>query len=260
MASRRQRQLQQTLTALEAAYGPGIVRRARDLKRPRPPHLATGFPQLDALTGCGGVPLGYMTLLSGRATAGKFTLACTTLAAAQTRRPHQTVALLDLARSADPDYLARAGVDLNRLLLVRPPLDPTAVDILGDLSATRHLRLIVVNSLADLQTPTRLYRRLTAMLPRLQRSLRANACALLWLDEPSPPWLRWFNLDRSGVIRQAAALHLALRWEAWLDQPYGELCGYRAQAHLHASRWARPRRSVPVEIIFNGAIQARPTW
>jgi hypothetical protein len=76
MAQRNaQRQLQQTVTALESKHGPGILRSAHDLARRLPAHLSTSFPQLDALTGCGGIPLDSMTILSGRATAGKLTLA-----------------------------------------------------------------------------------------------------------------------------------------------------------------------------------------
>jgi RecA/RadA recombinase len=64
-----------------------------------------------------------MTLLSGRTTSGKLTVAYKVLASAQ-RSPHgavaYTVALFDLTRTADPDYLARCGVDLDALLVARP--------------------------------------------------------------------------------------------------------------------------------------------
>ena len=40
---------------------------------------STSFPALDAITGCQGVPLGDITLFSGRTTSGKLTLAYKTL-------------------------------------------------------------------------------------------------------------------------------------------------------------------------------------
>ena len=48
-------------------------------------------------------------------------------------REVERVALFDLNRTADPDYLVRCGVDLDALLVVRPSLQPQAVDLLGDL-------------------------------------------------------------------------------------------------------------------------------
>jgi hypothetical protein len=259
MAQRRQQHLEQTMAALEAHYGAGVVRRAAEI-RPQIPHLSTGFSQLDILTGCGGVPLGAMSIFSGHATSGKLTVACKVLVSGQQYRRGQTVALIDLAHSADADYLVRAGVDLAHLLLVRPPLDRQAIDVLIDLALSRQVRVMVVNGLAELQSEPRVYRYLSAALGRLQQALRTNHCALVWVDEPSPAWMRWFNLDRSGFIRQFAALHIELQWEQWLARPDGELSGYRAQAKLLKSRWTRVGRSVPVEIVFNGVIKARPTW
>jgi hypothetical protein len=258
--TQQRRRLDQTVAALETRYGAGVVRSAHDLTRRPPPHLSTGFPQLDALTGCGGIPLRNMSILSGRATSGKLTLAYKLLVSGQHTRQRQTTALVDLAHSADPDYLARAGVDLARLLLVRPRLDRQAVDVLVDLVLSRQLRVVVVNGLAELQRDPKLYRYLNATLGRLQQALRTHHCALVWVDDPAPAWLRWFHLDRSGAVRQYAALHLELQWERWLTQPDGQLYGYAAQARLLKSRWARPGRTAPVEIVFNGVIQARPTW
>lgn len=256
MHPRRQR-FQQTIAALQSQFGPTAIRPARDLPRPRPPHLSTGFPALDALTGCDGIPLAAMTLLSGPATSGKLTLAYKTLAQ---RERGQPVALLDFAHSADPDYLARAGVDLATLLLVRPPIEPSAAHLLVDLVATRSFRLIVVNSLADLQSHLPTYRALTAVLGRLHNALRATQTALLWIDDPAPPWLRWLHLDPSTRVRRFVALHLEMSLERWLTHPDGHLTGYTAQATLLKSRWARPGRTASVDIVFNGVIKARSSW
>jgi hypothetical protein len=280
MAQRKRRQLEQTVAALDARYGTGTVRPARDLARRLPAAVSTGFAQIDTLTGCGGVPLGWMTVLSGRSTSGKLTVAYKTLAAAQQRYARQTAVLVDLAQSADPDYLARAGIELTRLLVVRPALDRTVVDVLVELAQSRQVRLVAVQGLAELQGVRSVYCHLTASLGRLQQAVRAGACALLWVDDPAPVWQRWLQLDDSGPVRQAAALHIELQWEQWLAYPDGELCGYGAKARLLKSRWTRAGRSAAVEIVFespatsarrqagtgqggggsNGVIQARPTW
>lgn len=259
MSRGKQRQLDQVVAALEERHGAGVVRRAAEIT-PNVPHLSTGFAALDSLTGCGGIPLGGMTLLTGVSTSGKLTLAYKTAVCAQQAYPKQVVAVVDVHATADPDYLARAGVDLDRLLLVRPALDKQAVDVLVDLAATRKVRLVVVNSLADYQSDHRLYRHLTATLGRLHQVLRSTRSALIWIDDPAPPWLRWFNLDQSTRVRQFAALHIELQLERWLTSQSGAVRGYSARAKLHKSRWTRAGRSETVEIEFNGTIQARQTW
>ena len=73
--SRRQQRLDQAVALLRQQYGEGILRRASELEAAPPPHIPTGFVPLDALTGCGGIPLDNLTLLGGPTTSGKLTVA-----------------------------------------------------------------------------------------------------------------------------------------------------------------------------------------
>ena len=265
MSTTKKRRLDSAIVAIHERYGPQAVHKGAT---PRPgaaiPHIATGFAALDAMTGCQGLPLGALTLLSGRTTSGKFTVACKFLASAQ-RSPHgavaYNVALFDLNRTADPDYLARCGVDLDALLVVRPTLQPRAVDLLGDLVRQHQLRAMVVDSLPDWLANRTVAQRLYAVLGQLRTHLRAAQCALLLLDDPSPPWRRWFYLDQSGRVRWHAALHIEMRREQWLTEN-GTLKGYRAQARLLKSRWAATAGipGAPVDIRYNGTVQAGATW
>lgn len=255
----QQQRLEQTVAAVEARYGTGVLRRATEIAR-HVPHVSTGFSSLDMLTGCGGIPLGAMTLLSGISTSGKLTIAYKMIASAQQAYPKQVMALVDLHGAADPDYLTRAGVNMERLLLVRPVIDRQAVDVLVDLATSRKVRLLVVNSLTDLQIDRPTYRHLTATLGRLQQALLGTRSALIWIDDPAPPWLRWFNLDKSKRIRQFVSLHVEMQLEHWLTSKSGLIRGYTARAKLHKSRWTREGRTTTVSIEFNGTIKARQTW
>lgn len=257
--ARKRRNLQQTVDVLRRRYGEGIVRKASELaQRHAVGHIPTGFPELDDLTGCGGIPLNGLTLLSGRTTSGKLTLAYKVLSIAQyTRR--QPVALLDLTRSSDPDYLARCGVDLNRLLLARPREGKEAVNLLLELIGARQVQAVLVDSLAELSADRHALRHLNRNLASLHRLLHDSGCGLLLLDEPHPPWLRWLGLHSSHEVEQWAALHLHLQREAWLYSN-DELAGYRAQAHLRRSRWARSGGQAPVIIRFNGTVHAGGSW
>lgn len=258
LMARRQRQLDSTVSAVQSRYGTQALRRGTvPVHSELPPHVATGFAALDALTGCGGVPLGALTLLSGRSTSGKLTLACTLLAQAQ--RPAHTVALLDLTQSADPDYLSRCGVDLARLLVVRPALDAKLLHLLLDLARSRQVRLLVVDSLAELSATRELRRGLPATLRRLPPLLRAAGSGVVLLDEPVPPWQRRLRLDAHAPIRLQTALHIELQRERRL-QTDGRLSGYATRISLLHSRWAAVGRSATIEFVFNGAVRARATW
>ena len=84
MSIAKRRRLESTVAAIQQRYGVRALRVARDLpKVSLPAALSTGFPELDALTGCRGMPLRATTLLTGPATSGKLTVAYKTLAAAQ---------------------------------------------------------------------------------------------------------------------------------------------------------------------------------
>jgi RecA/RadA recombinase len=264
MSDDKRRRLESTLASINLRHGAQALQRGEHAaSRPAVPHIATGFPILDAMTGCGGVPLGAITLLSGRTTSGKLTVAYKLLANAQ-RDAHgytaNTVVLLDLSRTADPDYLARCGLDLDALLVGRPQLGPETVYLLGDILATQQVCAVLLDSLADLAADgSSSLHDFNVHLGKLQQRLRASGAALIILDEMQPPWLRWLNLDDSSQVRRAAALHIEMRRERWLRQA-GEMVGYRAQARLLKSRWAYGLRSAPVELVFNGTVRARETW
>lgn len=264
MSRRKQRKLDTAIAAIQEQHGPQAIRRGMQAKRAASvPHVTTGFPALDAITGCKGIPLGAMSLIGGRTTSGKLTLAYKALAAAQSHRTGDTVAILDLAHSTDVDYLARCGADLKRLLLVRPEPEVDVPDLLVDLARGGDMRLVLLDSLDDLLANSRTARRLHAVLGSLAHALRAKGCGLIFVHDPESPWQRWpatrWLFGRSQPVQQQAALCIEMQRERWLRSE-GALSGYRAAACVARSRWRFDRPCAPVEIHFNGTVQARTTW
>ena len=154
MPSRRQRKLDVVVAGLQLQYGPRAVRRAAGRPVEPIPCIATTFPELDAAlvpNGArgGGLPRGRISEIIGPATSGKVTLAAKVLAAAQRERD-AIVAWLDLARTCDPDYLDRCGLDLDRLLIVHPRDSADALAIALHLVESNTLAALVFDGLADL--------------------------------------------------------------------------------------------------------------
>jgi hypothetical protein len=93
----------------------GVTPASRLAVRPAPEMISSGIAAMDALTG--GLPRGCLTEICGPASSGCTTLLLAALAAA-TRRG-EFCAVVDASDALDPQSVADAGVELNRLLWVR---------------------------------------------------------------------------------------------------------------------------------------------
>ncbi|HEX9671023.1 MAG TPA: hypothetical protein VGC93_16250 [Thermoanaerobaculia bacterium] len=92
-----------------------LVRARREAGEASP--LPTAVPALDRLLG-GGLPRGRLVELLGGKSGGRFSLVLAALAAATAAG--EAAALVDLGDQLDPQAAAAAGVDLPRLLWLRP--------------------------------------------------------------------------------------------------------------------------------------------
>lgn len=90
----------------------------RNAEAPTDEPLSTAVPILDSLLS-GGLPRGCLVEIVGRRSSGRFATVLATLAAAT--GSGEAAALIDLGNALDPQIAAAAGVELERLLWVRPP-------------------------------------------------------------------------------------------------------------------------------------------
>jgi len=134
--------------------------------------FATAVPALDRLL-AGGLPRGQLVELVGSRTSGRFSTLLAALAAAT--GTGEAAALVDLGDHLDPAAAAGLGVDLDRLLWVRPARLKDA------LAATEMLiaggfRLVVLDLGAP---PVRGGRGIESAWLRLTRAARTHDAALL---------------------------------------------------------------------------------
>jgi hypothetical protein len=108
--------LQSAVNHKQSKIPPARVTPASQLEiRPAPEMVSSGIPAIDALTG--GLPRGCLTEVCGPASSGRTALLLAALAAA-TRRG-EFCAVVDASDALDPQSVAAAGMDLERLLWVR---------------------------------------------------------------------------------------------------------------------------------------------
>jgi recombination protein RecA len=109
------------LDALLATLGSRVAH-AEDLAPllGEPSPLALGWPAFDAMLPDGGFPRGVIELASPRALGGATSVACAAICAAQRQDARAWCAWIDPEATIHAPGLAALGVDLARLLVVRP--------------------------------------------------------------------------------------------------------------------------------------------
>jgi len=134
---------------------PRLAAALRDLgarvRRGAPPEAAlprcpTGLDAVDRLLG-GGFPRGGLSEIAGPPSSGRTSLALALLAAATARG--EMAALVDAADAFDPPSAEAAGVDLARLLWVRPPGLAEALRSASHLLASRGFAAVVMDLAAS---------------------------------------------------------------------------------------------------------------
>jgi recombination protein RecA len=248
MPSRRQRKLDLVVAGLQLQYGPQAVRRAVERSAAPVSCIATTFPELDAAlapngVGEGGLPRGRISEIVGPATSGKVTLAAKVLASAQRERD-ALVAWLDLGRTCDPDYLNRCGLDLDRLLIVRPQGGADALAVALHLVESNTLAALVFDGLAGL-LPEDQPGLAIGMLERLAAVVTQTRTAVLFLTEP---------YAQSRTLAHVAAVRLAIRRERWITRD-GDVRGYEGAAEILKHKLGRAGARIPIRITFNGTVR-----
>ena len=139
--------------------------------------LPTGSSTLDRLLG-GGFPRGRLSELFGRPSSGLTSLAYRVLAATTSRG--EIAALVDSRERFDPRCGQAAGIDLSRLLWVRPHDEREALRCAEILLGTERLGLTLLD-LADGVSPF-VAARFTSAWPRLAHHATASNVTLLLLS------------------------------------------------------------------------------
>ncbi|CAA9556909.1 MAG: RecA [uncultured Thermomicrobiales bacterium] len=269
--TRRTRQIDDALAAIEARFGPGVVRRLRDIP-PRDPTdraIPSGSLGLDLATGLGGLPRGHVTELLGAESSGKTALLYAALAANQ--RAGGIVALIDAEGTVDAGALLACGVDLADLLLAHPASAPDALlmlTILAHCQALDALGLVSIPALRDLpagRARGSLHGELAALdaARLLTRGLRVLAVALK--DSPTaviltndllPPMpdRPAFRSPGGLALRHHAALRVAVAPLALLPDGSGGYRALRVGLTIAKHKLGTPGGTAEIEVRLGGAL------
>ena len=112
--------------------------------------ISTGFPQLDEILGPGGIPLRYITEISGKWSVGKTTLALQIVAQAQQQGIE--CIWIDAEWSWQDLYARKLGVDTSKLGLIRDRVAENTLDPFLEYIEKGKNTLIVLDAIGAIHT------------------------------------------------------------------------------------------------------------
>ncbi|MDP6350392.1 MAG: hypothetical protein QF719_10330 [Chloroflexota bacterium] len=202
-----------------------------------PAGLAMELPELDRATGFGGVPRGKLTEFTGPASSGKLTLALRALATAV--QAGGVAAYIDLPGTFYPPAATAMGIDLERLVVVRPEDGAAAVKAGSILLLSEGFDAVLLDLGGARVRPDAL-----ARLTDLSARSRAATMAVTRDGSRATAGLRFFASLRLGVRRRD--------W-LWREGPLGRVpAGMRLEVEVLKTRSATAEGGLVVDCPFDG--------
>jgi len=200
--------------------------------------VRTGFPELDAILGPGGLPRSASVALRGDASSGKTTLALRLAAEAQA--DGAIVAWLDLARALDPVEAVARGVRLDWLVVLTPDTLDEGLSIAGALLAGRSVDLLVV----DLPPrPGTTAAKVADRLRRLAALARRSETLLVALEPPG------LTGGLATAVAESTGLRLELTRRSWIRLGR-DVVGQQAEVTVARNRFGPPGRRAELRILY----------
>lgn len=252
MENGKEEKREKTIAALQKRFGARVIGKPSAPNGRARPRLATGFPSLDSLLD-GGVPCGRVTEIVGSPTAGALTLTLKLIAAAQSQA--KTAVYLDTLHTFDPDYAARCGVQLARLLLVRPTTAQEAAALLAELGVSGAIDLLVLDMPLSEQREPANEEALSLAYGRLLAPLRRSDCTLVVLTTLAPgDGASAAAYPQAAALPHYATLRLRLHKERWLYRRQ-DVNGYAAQVEIAKNKVGRVGQTARLLIDFQHTVQ-----
>jgi len=199
--------------------------------------FSTGFAELDAILGPGGLPKGLGLSLRGEVSSGRTTLALRLVAEAQASG--SIAAWLDLAKALDPVEAVARGVRPEWLAVLTPADAEEGLAIAGSLLAGRTVDLLVIDLPPRLEGAARVADR----LGRLAALARRAEISLVVLEPPG------LVPTVASAVGEATGIRLELARRSWLRLGR-DVVGQRTEVVVARNRAGPPGRRTTLRILY----------
>ena len=236
----RQRRRPRSIVRMNFPQGQRTMLSSRDQRQRQlpPASVSSGFLGIDRLTGCQGIPLSHITLLTGDEIVGKRVLAYGILANAQRAGGEDAapVGILDVGQAHAPEDLAWHGIDERYVIPVNAMHMEQSVQLLFSLLCGYGLRAILVRGFAQALDHQDAARMVYLALPKILTAIRQTECAVVFLDPITV--LRQARMSAIWQAMAPVAQHSSLHLELCHEQQTRDAGIGSAHANLVKSRWA----------------------
>lgn len=149
----KKKNIEALMGKINKQFGANAIARLSDVEEElKIKYYKTPSHEVNSMLG-GGIAKGKITELFGNNSSGKTSLALEVIAKAQKEDENFMAAWIETEGSADPDYMAYFGIDLDRIVIIQQSEELTAescMEIIRSLVNSLEFGIIVLNSVAAL--------------------------------------------------------------------------------------------------------------
>jgi len=230
------------MAEIRSRYGDAALRTLRDLTRIESDMvLSTGWEALDRALGTGGLPRGRITEVIAQGSAGQGALVANVLCEAQRRR--LTAAYVDVEGALDLETLAGRGVDLERLVVLRPDGWMHGLEMTRDLLAAGGVSVAILDRVPMWRADGRDTQTLEVLLREVVSLLTRPRCLALVLSEVAGERM----YPQGLALRYFASVRLALTWQRWIVEDCA-IVGFETRAEVIKNKLAAPGKTVQIGV------------
>lgn len=225
--------------------------------------ISTTNPDIDEITGIGGIPRGRITEIYGPEGGGKTTLALKIIAEAQ--KQGGIVAYIDAEQSLNIDYARALGVDVDHMLISQPDCGEDALEIALTLIRSGGIMAVVVDSVAALVPRSELEgnvgdaqmglqaRMMSQVMRMMVKEVHTSNTAMIFINQVRDKLGVMFGNPETTTGGRAlkfyASLRLDIRRVSQIKKG-DEIIGQNVKVKSVKNKLSAPYRDVEVELIY----------